>query len=326
MNQLTNTELKFLNYLSQGLNPTVNLGDKIEEIIDSIGETGTPVNAIAANETFVISGVAIDGETLTINNPAVSGVDIYEFLADDAQTKTIAPNIAIDITSKTVKATGTLTVDIKPTSGDTLTIEATTYIFVPVGTANSAGEISIGADLAGAQAAIVAAINGTDGINEAHPAVRAGAFAANASVITALIGGTAGNAIVTTETFTAATNVFAAGTLGSGTNCTAANTALAIIAAIVANDTQGVTASAGTGTNVLLTADVAGTVGNAIAISDTMANAALASDATELSGGIDGTVTSGMKFMADTTYMYICLAGNTTADANWRRVALGNTY
>ena len=32
MNQLTNTELKFLNYLSQGLNPTVNLGDKIEAI------------------------------------------------------------------------------------------------------------------------------------------------------------------------------------------------------------------------------------------------------------------------------------------------------
>jgi len=326
MNQLTNTELKFLNYLSQGLNPTVNLGDKIEEIIDSIGETGTPVNAIAAKETLVISGVAIDGETLTINNPAVNGVDVYEFLADTAQTKTTATNIAVDITAKTVKATGTLTVDTKPTSGDTLTIGATTYIFVPVGTANFAGEISIGADLAGAQAAIVAAINGTDNINTAHPTVSAGAFAANASVITALIGGTAGNAIATTETFTAATNVFAAGTLGSGTNCTAANAALAIIAAVLANDTQGVTASAGTGTNVLLTADVAGMIGNAIAVSDTMANAALTSDATELSGGIDGTVTSGMKFMVDETYMYVCLAGNTTAGNNWRRVALGSIY
>ena len=47
MNQLTNTELKFLNYLSQGLNPTVNLGDKIKEIIDSIGGTAGNTTADA---------------------------------------------------------------------------------------------------------------------------------------------------------------------------------------------------------------------------------------------------------------------------------------
>lgn len=320
MNALTATELKVLNNLSQVHNPAVSLGEKLQEIIGVSGETGTPVNAVAAKVTLGITGVCVDGETFTIDGAT------YEFLADAAQSKTAPTNIAVDITSKTVKASGTLTVDTQPTNGDTLTIGAKTYIFVPVGTANADGEISIGADLAGAQEAIVAAINGTDGHNTANTSATAGAFAANASTITALIGGTVGNAIATTETFTAGTNIFAAATLGTGTNCTAANTALAVIAAVNANSASKVTASAGTGNDVLLTADTAGVVGNAIAVSDTMANAAFADAATALSGGVDGTVASGMKIMVDATYMYVCLNGNTTAENNWRRVSLGSAY
>ena len=320
MNALTSTELKVFNNMSQVLDTNVSLGAKLQEIISASGETGTPVNAVAAAKTLGITGVCVDGETFTI------GSDTYEFLADAAQSKTAASNIGVDITSKTVKASGTLTVDTQPTNGDTLTIGAKTYIFVPVGTANADGEISIGADLAGAQAAIVAAINGTDGHNTANTSATAGAFAANASTITALIGGTVGNAIATTETFTAGTNIFAAATLGTGTNCTAANTALAVIAAVNANSASKVTASAGTGNDVLLTADTAGVVGNAVAVSDTMANAAFADAATALSGGVDGTVASGMKIMVDATYMYVCLNGNTTAEKNWRRVSLGSAY
>lgn len=320
MNKLNALELKIINSISQRLNPTVTLGDKLNEIIGCVGETGTPVNAVSAFETLTVSGISVDGETITI------GTDVYEFLADEAQTKTVPTNIAIDITDVTTKAVGTLTVDTKPTAGDTLTIGSKTYIFVPVGTANSVGEISIGADTAAAQLAIVAAINGTDGVNSPHPSVTAAAFAANASVITALIGGTAGNAIVTTETFTAGTNVFAAATLGSGTNCTAVNTVTAIVAAIVAHDTQGVTGASGAGNTVVLTADVAGTIGNNITIGETMANGSFTGGATKLSGGVNGTVATGMKIMVDATYMYVCLAGNTTAGKNWRRVALGNAY
>ncbi len=44
-----------------------------------------------------------------------------------------------------------------------------------------------------------------------------------------------------------------------------------------------------------------------------MANAAFDDDATALSGGVDGTIASGMKIMVDETYMYVCLDGNTTA-------------
>jgi hypothetical protein len=226
----------------------------------------------------------------------------------------------------TTKASGTLTLAAQPTNGDTMTIGTKTYIFVPVGTANADGEISIGADLPAAKLNVVAAINGTDDISPPHPAVTASAFSANNCTITALIGGTIGNAIATTETFTAGTNVFAAATLGTGTDCPAADTAAALIAAIAANDTQGVSATAiDATTNVLLKSDVAGIIGNDISVESTMENGAL-DGATELSGGVDGTIAVGTKFMVDATYLYVALAGNTTAGANWRRVSLGSAY
>ena len=325
MNALTEKELRIFNGLSRVHDSDVKLGEVISGLIGALGETGTPVNAVAANETFVIDGVSVDGETVTINNPAVPGTDVYEFLTDAAQTKTAVTNIAVNIAAVSTKAAGTLTIDTKPTSGDTMTIGSKTYIFVPVGTANADGEISIGADVAGAQANIVAAINGTDGVNAAHPDVSAGAFESDDCTITAFVGGTIGNAIITTDTFTAATNVFGAAALATGADCSAANAAAALIAAINANDTQGVAATAGTGTNVVLTADVAGVVGNDISVGSTMENGAL-DGATELSGGVDGTVANGMKFMVDSSYMYVALAGNTTAQANWRRVSLGAAY
>lgn len=325
MNALTEKELRVFNGMSRVRDSEVKLGDIITGLIGAVGETGTPVNAVAANETFVIDGVVVDGETVTIDNPAVPGVNVYEFLTDTAQTKTLATNIAVNISASTTKASGALTVDTQPTSGDTMTIGTKTYIFVPVGTANADGEISIGADLAAAQVNIVAAINGTDGINTKHADVSAAVFAANICAVTALIGGTSGNSIATTETFTAATNVFAAANLTTGANCAAANAAAALIAAVNANDTQGVTASAGTGTNVVFTADVAGVSGNYISVESTMENGAL-DGATELSGGIDGTVASGTKFMVDSSYLYVALAGNTISQANWRRISLGAVY
>jgi len=324
MNNLTAEELSVLNNLSRVLNPSVSLGAKLQEMIGVLGEEGTPVNAVAATGTLDITGVVIDGETVTINNPAVSGTDVYEFLADTAQTKTAASNIAVNITENTVKAFGTLTMDTQPTSGDTVTIGAKTYIFVPVGTANGVGEVSIGATLAGAQAALVAAINGTDGVNTAHTLVRAGAFSANASTITAFVGGTTGNVIATTETFTAGTNIFAAATLGSGADCTAANAVTALVAAITTSDTQGVGAVDGAGDTVVITADIAGAGGNDIVLTETMANATL--DAAKLSGGVDGTIASGTKFLMDATYLYVCLDGNTVAEKNWRRISIGAAY
>ena len=116
-----------------------------------------------------------------------------------------------------VASQGTLTMDTQPTADDTMTIGTKVYTFTTDGTAAADGEIDVGADLADAKTLVVAAINGTDGNNDAHTSVTAAAFAGDDCVITASTKGTAGDAIATTETFTAGTNVFDAATLGTTT-------------------------------------------------------------------------------------------------------------
>jgi hypothetical protein len=319
--------MKVLNNLTDVLNPDVNLGTKTQAIINSLVEEGSPVNAVAATEILTLTGVVIDGETITINNPVKSGVDVYEFLADAAQSKTIDTNIAVNITTKTTQSSGVLTIDTQPTAGDTVKIGAKTFTFVPIGTDTADGEVSIGADLAGAQAALIKAINATDGVNTPHPLVSAAPFSvANVCTITALIGGTSGDEISTTETFTAESNVFAAATLGAGVDCPAADAITALVAAITASDTQGVGATDGAGDTLVLTVDTAGIAGNDIVINENMANATFTGGATKMSGGIDGTVTTGPKVMVDDTYLYTTPVVNTKSGKNWRRVALGNVY
>ena len=316
MNNLTIAQQEKLNNTNM-VSREVKLGELLQDLIEIVSE-GTPVNAVAATETLTISGVVVDGETVTI------GDDVYEFTADAAQSTTNPANFVVDIETYTTKSSGTLTVDTQPSSGDTMTIGEKVYTFVPDGTANADGEISIGTDLATAQANIVAAINGDDGFNEPHTLVSAGDFASDDVTITALVGGVAGDEIATTETFTAGTNVFAAAVLGSGADCTAPNAVTALVAAITASDTQGVGAADGAGDTVVLTADVKGVAGNDIDVAETMANGAFV--ATALAGGVDGTVGAMNQVKLDDTYLYVCVADNGISDANWRRITLGSAY
>jgi len=318
MEQLTATEKKLFNNLSMVHNPDVKLGDKIDEIIGISAVEGTPVNAVNATGTLTLTGVVKDGEKVTI------GSDVYEFLADADQTKTAPTNIAVDISALATAASGTLTMDTQPTAGDTVTIGSKTYIFVPLTTDTADGEVSVGDDLAGAQANLVGAILGVDNLNTENPDVTVVGFVDDALVITAKVGGTIGNTIPTTETFTAATNIFAAATLGTGTDCPAANAITALVAAINANDTEGVTAADGAGDTVVLTADVAGVLGNSIATTETLSNGAFG--AATLAGGVDGTIAIRSKFLMDDSYLYVCLDGNTIADKNWRRISLGPAF
>jgi hypothetical protein len=237
-----------------------------------------PVLPAAATGTLTIGGVVIHGETVTI------GSRVYEFVAGAAAT---GSNVAVNIAASMAAAQGTLTIDTQPTALNTMTIGTRTYVFVANGTANAEGEISVGTNLATAQANIIAAINGTDSVNTANSLVTAAAFAANASVLTAKIEGTVGNSIVTTENFTAGTNVFDAATLGTttaGTDCSAANAITALVAAITADTSAVVTAVDGAGDTMVVTSKVTGTAGNAYASTETMANGAWG--AATLTGGV----------------------------------------
>lgn len=282
----------------------------------------TPVNAVAAQGTLTISGVVIAGETVTIGG--ASG-DVYEF---DASGDYAGDNIEVDISSYANQAKGTLTMDVKPTADDTVTIGENVYKFVVTPAAE--GDVAIGDALANSQENLVAAINDGDDYNDPHPLVTIGDFSSDDAIITAIQGGTAGNAIATTETFSAETNVFDAATLGTtqaGTACSAANAVTALVAAITSDDTQGVGAADGAGDTVVLTADTKGVLGNAIATTETMAYGAF--DAVTLgttTAGVDGTQGRAGEECYDSSYHYICVAVNTIVDRNWRRISLGSAY
>jgi len=115
-----------------------------------------------------------------------------------------------------------LVVGDQPTAGMNLVIGTKTYTFVASGQADLDGEISVGADEAAAKLNIVAAINGTDEVNEPHPDVSAAAFSGDNCTITALVKGAAGNAIASTDTLTGGSNGFAAATLLLGVDGTLA--------------------------------------------------------------------------------------------------------
>jgi hypothetical protein len=265
---------------------------------------------------LTFDGVVIDGETVSI------GSDIYELLADAIQSLTDPGNIAVDITGYVDGSVVTLTIDTQVSPGDTMTIEGVGYTFVPEGTANADGEIGIGTDLATCQAAIVAAINGTDDYNDAHPLVSCGDFASDDAIITVFVGGVAGDAYTVTESFTAGTNIFSGATFASGSDCVQADAVTAFVAAITASDTEGVGAVDGTGDVVELLADVGGVAGNAITLAETCANGEFTGAATSLAGGVDGTVGPAGTMRIDSSYLYIALADNTIADANWLQVGV----
>ncbi len=229
------------------------------------------LNPVYASGVLSISNVAKDGETVTI------GDDVYEFCADAAQSLASGSDYAIDIEAKTKKSTGTLTASTNPTAGEKLTIgpsgDTTEYTFVAAENFDAKGKIPLGANAAATQANIVKAINGTDGVNDPNEYVRLGAFnAAGEATVTALVGGSIGNAIGTTDDITGG---FGAATLGGGEDCSAANAVTALVSAINANSAIA-TAADGDGDTVVVTAKAPGAAGNAIATTETMSNGAFA--------------------------------------------------
>lgn len=231
-----------------------------------------------ATGTLTVTTAGLHLETITIG-PRVYVIDALGTLVPDAG------EVTVDISANVTAASGTLTIAEPVTAGDTMTIGNVNYVYVAQGTANSAGEIDLGGSEAQTKLNIVKAILGTDGVNTAHPDVTcAAAFSTDALTITAKIGGTGGNSLVTLETFTHVSNVFGAGALASGANPTAAQGATAIRTAINGDSGAVVTAGGSSGT-VAVTAIEYGSAMNAYATTETTAGSAWG--AATLTGGAD---------------------------------------
>lgn len=124
-----------------------------------------------------------------------------------------------------VKALGTLTATVNFANAETVTIGTKVYTFQTTLT-NVDGNVDIGATLTASLLNLLRAINnsgGTPGVDyaastEAHTSVMAISSNATTLVVRALTGGTAGNAIATTEVCVNA--AWGAATLASGANST----------------------------------------------------------------------------------------------------------
>lgn len=114
-------------------------------------------------------------------------------------------------------ATGILTIATQPTAADTITIAqgAVTEVYTFVETAEDDFDVALGVDVDATQVALAAVINDHSAL------VSAGAFAANASTITAKVKGVIGNTIATVTDLTDETDGFSAENLSGGVDGTA---------------------------------------------------------------------------------------------------------
>lgn len=134
----------------------------------------------------------------------------------------------LDASRDAGKATGTLTsTGVAPANGETVTINGKVYTFQTVLT-NVDGNVLIGANAAAALANLTAAINLGAGAGTTyatamtlHPTVSATNPTGTTVVLTAKSGGTAGNALTTTETSTVLS--FDGATLSGGTATSGSN-------------------------------------------------------------------------------------------------------
>lgn len=159
-----------------------------------------------------------------------------------------------------VKATGTLTTSTNPSDTNTVVIGTRTYTFQSSLT-NVEGHVKIGASETATLLNLSRAINASGGtpgtdyalVTTANPDIESTAATAHTVAVRALVAGTAGNALATTDTLTQGGDGFAAATLLGGVDASSFDSFAA--AAVTAIDAvAGFTPSYNASTNVLTVA------------------------------------------------------------------------
>ena len=207
-----------------------------------------------------LTGAGADAETVTVQGR------VYELDTHDAET--ITGDVRVDVSGgSTVKSQGTLTLNSNPGDAETVTIDGKVYTLELVLT-DVDGHVLIGGTASITLDNLIDAINlgagaGTDyaAATTLHPTVSAAAGAADTMVATAKEGGTAGDAIATTEGLVDVASTWDAGTLGTttaGVDPTVGECVTALVTAINADVDRVVDAYDGGTNTVLLIARAAG--------------------------------------------------------------------
>lgn len=190
---------------------------------------------IASQNVLSIAAATKHGETVTI------GAKVFQI--QSAGGTVTAGRVAVNLTGSgtAAKAAKVLTFATNPADGDTFTIDGTVYTFKTALTngGTTANEVLIGADLtASRNNAVAAATKGAGGgtlygsATVALVNVLVTATSTNALTATAVIAGTAGNAIAIAEASTNMSWASGATTLSGGVDPTAAETITALTTAI----------------------------------------------------------------------------------------------
>lgn len=312
--------------------------DSFESVTDT---EDAPVNAVASKATLTSDQTnPANKDTLTVNKRE------YTFVTALTEVKS----------SGTITATGNGV----PTAKDTIVVGDEEYTFVATLSAEPtvANEVLIGATGQATLTNLANAINGDEtslgtGYSEgtvANADVSAGIPTADNTdyvlTVSAIVPGEDGDLLDLTED---ADNITVSGTgklasgvdpvvdeilIGLDTNATLLN----VKKAINNEAGEGTNYSTGTVVNadvscgtvaenaVVLSALIKGVIGDDIEVSEDSAHLTFGEGVETLEDGVDGTPGTKGEKVFTSTYEYTCIADNTIADANWRRVSLGSAY
>jgi hypothetical protein len=286
---------------SQGGGTTVVFTATAAGVLD-----GSPGNAIISDGTMA------NGSFGTAY--LIGGTDATANEASAALHSSFTANSALDITS----TDGTGSVDFDADAAGALdgslgNAVATTEVMANGSFAQVTLTGASDATANEAATALTSAIVG-DGSKEVN-----GADGTGNVVVTAIEEGTGPNSWTTTET--CANGSWGAGTLGSGSDIGAADAVTAIALAITNDGSAEVTAVDGAADTVVMTAKIKGTSGDAITTTTDMSNGAFGQGTLgDTVAGVDGTVGTVRKVLADATSLFYATAANTIADANWKKI------
>jgi hypothetical protein len=301
-------------------------------------ESGTPVNAVAATQILELTGVIVpgshaesvvtantilDGDTLTI------GSTVYRFKTTPAQAYDVALGAndaaALDNLKAAINASGTPGTEyfagtlVHPSVVATDNAATTQKVVarVPGTAANALATTSSGATLSWADTTL------GGGTGDSNPGVAPETVTIDSVVYSFVdvLSETNGADAIANQVLFGADSAAALDNLKLAINHGATEGTNYSTGSVVHPTVE---ATTNTNTAQTVAAKVKGTAAESIAVDDTLSNGAWAD--TNLANGVDGTVGNEREILVDSSYLYMAVAANTVADANWRRVSLGSAY